>query len=159
MEKIIFFLIVFGIGSLFEYIKKLRQERADSSRAAETSHQRSVNFKGFQPFSRKMASFMTTAFPPASPEGESGASAKPSRNEVPEQKKPRPAFLPGETIENISGSEPLEVETFDEISTPELQSARQPDGDLTDTEAHYRRWRQAIIDSEILRPKFTDGLR
>ena len=30
MEKLILFLIVFGVGSFFEYLKKKREQRADS---------------------------------------------------------------------------------------------------------------------------------
>lgn len=161
MEKIILFLIVFGIGSLFEYLKKMREKRADLSRAAQPQRQRPVSFNGFTPFTRPEASLTSTSFPGVVPKtipAENQAAATEPRQPVREERSGKASpksFLPGETHQSFSDTEPLEVATPDEIASPVSGSEQQP----AQIDEHYRRWRQAIIDSEILRPKFIEEMR
>ncbi len=163
MEKIILFLIVIGVGSLFEYLKKLRKERADSSRAARPQSRRPVIFNGFTQFMNQAVSYTSSAtdsftvLSSETPQVNATAETRCQQSKEKPGKSERKAFLPGETHESISVTEPLEIETLGEITAPSTTRTEQQDE--ASAEAHYRRWRQAIIDSEILRPKFTDSLR
>lgn len=152
MEKIILFLIVFGIGSLFEYLKKRGKERAESPRAAtprpkaHSGNQTALNQFLNLRYGINVGNPTVTVKPDDAPVGE-----KEETDSLPPMHSP---FLPGErhavTMPKTDDA-PMELTELEEL--PEITDRRPTETDSA-TAAHYGRWRQAIIDTTILAPKF-----
>ena len=142
MEKLILFLIVFGVGSFFEYLKKKREQRADSvvgkifgsAPAAETAVQPAVAQK---PKSKPKNTARKPPLPVSSVQ-------TPSLPDISSQSQ-QPLVLPDE-----GGS--IFDTPIDEGGNE--QSVFAPGKQEQDLSEHYQRWRRAIIDSEILQRKF-----
>lgn len=178
MEKIILFLIIFGIGSLYEYIKQLREKRAGAEDAVAQQKSRPQGLEGAfrqffdAPARQSRPQGLGQAFKqffdapvqrqkPSSPR----QAARPARTEraaesiAPTASAPvapatpagsRSAFLPGELLEMKAPVDdtPMEVAELEPVVPP---------ADATENKAladHYARWRQAIIDTTIITPKF-----
>lgn len=158
MEKIILFLIIFGIGSLYEYIKQLREKRAGAEDAVAQQKSRPQGLEGaFRQFFDAPAQRQKAVSP--------RQAARPARTErtaesiAPTASAPvapattagsRSAFLPGELLEMKAPVDdtPMEVAELEPVAPP---------ADATENKAladHYARWRQAIIDTTIITPKF-----
>lgn len=139
MEKLILFLIVFGIGSLFEYLKQKREQRADSHVDKIASPRAAVVKKPHrQPRADKAA--QPRRIPPL-PQTEA-AQATPQLRTVAAKTPRQPAEEGGSIFDMPPGESLSEAAVF---APPEQDEQLQ---------RHYERWRRAVIDSEILRPKF-----
>lgn len=139
MEKLILFLIVFGIGSLFEYLKQKREQRADShvdkiasprAAAVKKPHRQPRIDKPAQP--QHMPPLPQTEAVPATARFRTAATKTPRQ----------PAEEGGSIFDMPPGESLSEAAIF---APPEQDEQLQ---------RHYERWRRAVIDSEILRPKF-----
>lgn len=159
MEKIILLLFFIGASSLFEYLKKRRQERAESSRTSDRSGQMSVNANPFAQFFKAGAIAapnqqhrrLPYVGPDQAPEPTHDIPAHKSTTK--KCKSPQP-FLPGELHQSPSEMQPMPeiaITDLDEINDTSTPSKDNPDDETT---RHYARWRQAIIDSAIITPKF-----
>ena len=142
MEKLILFLIVFGVGSFFEYLKKKREQRADSvvdkifgaGQASETAVQAEARKPKRKP--KKTARKPPLPVSCVQPSADAGSSSLSQQ----------PPVLPDE-----GGS--IFDTPIDEDGTEQTVFA--PSGKQEqDLSEHYQRWRRAIIDSEILQRKF-----
>lgn len=152
MEKIILFLIVFGIGSLFEYLKKKGKERAESPRAATprpTAHSgnpTAINQFLNLRYGLNVSNPTATVKPDEAPVSEKEGTDNPRTMPSP--------FLPGErhaiTVPETDDAQ-MELTELEEL--PEITDKRPTETDSA-TAAHYERWRRAIIDTTILTPKF-----
>lgn len=176
MEKIILFLIIFGIGSLYEYIKQLREKRAGAEDAVAQQKSRPQGLEGafrqffdlpaqqsrpqglgeaFRQFfdapgQRQKPSSPRQAARPAKTESAVDGVAPTASTPVATPAASRSAFLPGELLEMKAPSDdtPMEVAELEPMA---------PTADATQNKAlanHYARWRQAIIDTTIITPKF-----
>lgn len=139
MEKLILFLIVFGIGSLFEYLKQKREQRADghvdkivSPRAAAVKKPRR-QLRADKPA-------QPGRIPPL-PQPEA-APATPQLRTVAAKTPRQPAKEGGSIFDMPPGENLSEAAAF----APQEQDEQ--------LQRHYERWRRAVIDSEILRRKF-----
>lgn len=171
MEKIILFLIVFGVGSLYEYLKESRKKRAESPRAADQSPETAPG--AGNPFAQLFRSLESPA-PAAAPRRQqrqrqasarSAATAqqpvavRPTAAQKAQEAGQHPsssAFLPGElhaSPSEMQSMPEIQLEDLDEIAA--APAAVSPATDSGATARHYARWRQAIIDSEIITPKFS----
>lgn len=148
MEKIIIYVIVIAIGILFEYIKKKSRNETASTPVKKAPKQQAYNpflqFIDTTDDNQKPAPAHVTIPAPANDKTQSATSHKPKTH--PQTKhntdKSSMPFLPGE--QEISLSNPID-ETPIEVSSPKVPA---------DVAAHYARWRQAILDAEILQRKF-----
>lgn len=167
MEKIILFLIVFGIGSLYEYIRQLKEKRAKTAHAgksprAATDSEEAPAFQPFMSFNKMINNSLRDISraleeqPRKAPE----KPAPPVPAPAPLQTDSRQAakgksreFLPGELLDIPAAEPDLPME----IAEPE--SIKPLAGENVDkaTAEHYARWRQAIIDTTIITPKFDDN--
>lgn len=156
MEKIILFLIIFGIGSLYEYIKQLREKRAGAEDAVAQQKSRPQGlgeaFRQFfdAPGQRQKPSSPRQAARPAKTESAADGVAPTASTPVATPAASRSAFLPGELLEMKAPADdtPMEVAELEPVA---------PTADATQNKAladHYARWRQAIIDTTIITPKF-----
>lgn len=178
MEKIILFLIIFGIGSLYEYIKQLREKRAGAEDAVAQQKSRPQGLEGaFRQFfdlpaQQSRPQGLGEAFrqffdapgqrqKPSSPR----QAPRPAKTEsatdsiAPTASAPvapatpagsRSAFLPGELLEMKAPADdtPMEVAELEPVAPPAGATENKALAD------HYARWRQAIIDTTIITPKF-----
>lgn len=143
MEKIILFLIIFGIGSLFEYLKKMKEKKAGLEGMADAP----------LPHSRKMPGRMTPidamTHSAAVPAPESTARTVSAQR--PQQAR-NTTFLPGERLRNISHDN--DIAATEPQESPAIGAITASDAPDPEREAHFQHWRQAIIDAEILQRKF-----
>lgn len=167
MEKIILFLIVFGVGSLYEYIRQLREKRAKAGHAG--TSRGAASGKGSSPALRPLISFnqmMDSSLrdirrtfeshpdeTPEKPAPPASAPLQPDSRPAAGAKGTTRGFLPGE-LPGIPAAEP---DILMEIAEPE--TIKPLPGNTVDkaTADHYARWRQAIIDTTIITPKFDDN--
>lgn len=144
MKEIISILILFGLTSLFEYIKQMRKKRAESQRAESPSPRR--------PEPVAMAAMAVPAafrMRPVHPAPERQYHETKSSEEAPKDK--NRSFLPGEAVAMsapVADETPIEIVDLDAAPAVETGDAGSP------AARHYERWRRAIIDAEILSPKF-----
>lgn len=139
MEKLILFLIVFGIGSLFEYLKQKREQRADSH-ADKIASPRATAVKEPRRQPRADKPVQPRRIPPL-PQPEAAPATPQLRTVAP--KTPRQPAKEGGSIFDMPPGENLsEAAAF----APQEQDEQ--------LQRHYERWRRAVIDSEILRRKF-----
>lgn len=152
MEKIILFLIIFGIGSLYEYVKELNRKKARSEgnhtdAPRQSQRQRSPFGMRFPEMPAMPSALRETPHPVYQPivTEETGEEMS--------------AFLPGEQISVArpeaqtamsQGAEPSS-ELKEESRIGSIADASQTDAEL---QAHYSHWRQAIIEAEIIQRKF-----
>ncbi len=142
MEKLILFLIVFGVGSFFEYLKKKREQRADSvagkifgsAQASETKARTVAQNPRRKPkkVERKPPLPVSCVQTPA----DAGIS----------RLSQQPPALPDE-VGSIFDESPID----EAGKNQEVFASGKQEQDLSE---HYQRWRRAIIDSEILQRKF-----
>ncbi len=139
MEKLILFLIVFGIGSLFEYLKQKREQRADSH-ADKIASPRATAVKEPRRQPRADKPAQPRRIPPL-PQPEA-APATPQLRTVAAKAPRQPAKERGSIFNMPPGESMSEAAAF----APQEQDEQ--------LQRHYERWRRAVIDSEILRRKF-----
>lgn len=139
MEKLILFLIVFGIGSLFEYLKQKREQRADSH-VDKIASPRATAVKEPRRQPRADKPVQPRRIPPL-PQPEA-APATPQLRTVAAKTPRQPAKEGGSIFDMPPGESLSEAAVF---APPEQDEQLQQ---------HYERWRRAVIDSEILRRKF-----
>lgn len=159
MEKIILLLFFIGASSLFEYLKKRRQERAESSRPSARSGQTAVNTNPFAQFfnagAMAAANQQHGRLPYVSPDqAPEPPHDIPAHKSTTKNRKTQQPFLPGELHQSPSEMQPMPeiaITDLDEINDTTVPSLDNPDDETT---RHYARWRQAIIDSAIITPKF-----
>ena len=159
MVKIILLLFFIGASSLFEYLKKRRQEREESSHPSDSSDLMTIKANPFAQFFKAGAIAATNQQPGRRPHVRSNQSPD-LYQEVPayksttkKRKTPQP-FLPGELHQSPFEMPPMPEKTLtdlDEINDTTVSAQNNPNDD---TARHYARWRQAIIDSAIITPKF-----
>ncbi|MCM1077389.1 MAG: hypothetical protein NC411_08535 [Bacteroides sp.] len=164
MEKIISFLLVIGISILFEGISRWWRKGNDSSRQDE-SDVKSSSFANFFKSLDRQTSAMTRASrmapfaihgseddeedDEADMEANIGQALPPTAHSV---ESPHPSIEPHPSIAEMT--EP-ESDSMDETMDRAPLRLKVDESDAAVAE-HYRRWRQAIIDSEIIRPKYID---
>lgn len=163
MEKIILFLIVFGIGSLYEYIKQLKEKRDRADSAA--SHQNRKPQGGIEGMFRQFFEMAEPESRPAQAAGRPGpkrtADKAPAAPRITATPAPSMAgnhttaasgqtFIPGELLDMTPRAEEPPME----IAEPEILSAPVDETVSKAAAEHYARWRQAIIDTTIITPKF-----
>lgn len=136
MEKLILFLIVFGIGSLFEYLKQKREQRADGH-VNKIASPRAAAVKKPRRQLRADKPAQPGRIPPL-PQPEA---AQQLRTVAP--KTPRQPADEGASI--------FDLPSVESLSEAAAFAPQEQDGQL---QQHYERWRRAVIDSEILRRKF-----
>ncbi len=162
MEKIILFLIVFGIGSLYEYLKQMKEkkERAGSATSAKTDIKNAMARQKAE--IQKMFNNLggiTPVIAPIEATGAETATTQKTKTHVTNKKenkkdiigktaKPRKSFLPGELLSASLITEGTENTNSKESSITDNAAEEKSRSD------HYERWRRAIIDSEILQRKF-----
>lgn len=136
MEKLILFLIVFGIGSFYEYLKQKREKRADSAVSPNPAPLR-------RPKPVKIRPETMNAKPQSVP---------PVPDKVPKAKKADSAQKtePGVILPEERGSI-FDMPQNRTESESSIFAAPKRDKEL---QQHYERWRRAIIDSEIIQRKF-----
>ena len=159
MVKMILLLFFIGASSLFEYLKKRRQEREESSHPSDSSDLMTIKANPFAQFFKAGAIAATNQQPGRRPHVRSNQSPDLDQ-EVPayksttkNRKTPQP-FLPGELHQSPFEMPPMPEKTLtdlDEINDTTVSAQNNPNDD---TARHYARWRQAIIDSAIITPKF-----
>lgn len=148
MEKIILFLIVIGVSALFDYLGKRVKKGADKSRAHSSGHQSPYRQPKASPRPTTDMAFQSI---PRFPVEDPVLVMAPETESSTLRPGPATSFLPGEV---------MEITEPDSISEPSPISSIETDGSpilsVTDNENadHFRRWRQAVIDSEILTPKY-----
>lgn len=162
MVKIILLLFFIGASSLFEYLKKRRQEREESSHPSDSSDSSDMMTIKANPFAQF---FKAGAIAAANQQPGRRPHVRPNQSpdldqEVPDyksttknRKTPQP-FLPGELHQSPFEMPPMPEKTLtdlDEVNDTTVSAQNNPNDD---TERHYARWRQAIIDSAIITPKF-----
>ncbi|MCI8999287.1 MAG: hypothetical protein HFJ95_09920 [Muribaculaceae bacterium] len=137
MEKIIIYVLIIAIGVLFDFIKK---------RARKTASSTSVNKSPTPQLQDSFQQFFALQDTPTERKSQSAKRPEPvqkqERKPVAKHQPSKP-FLPGETeiaLPAIS-DEPESIKVKERETPPEVA-------------AHYARWRQAILDAEILQRKF-----
>lgn len=142
MEKLILFLIVFGIGSLFEYLKQKREQRADSH-ADKIASPRAAAVKKPRRQPRADKPAQPGRIPPLpQPEAAQATQATQQLRTVAPKTPRQPAKEGGSIFDMPPGENLSEAAAF----APQEQDEQ--------LQRHYERWRRAVIDSEILRRKF-----
>lgn len=127
MEKIIIYAFIIAIVALFDYIKK---------RAKGTQSPKKVNSpRPNRPVPPDIQPMAVATQPISTPRQQPKPSTPPKQ---PQQ------FLPGEEVDDMIL--PMEETPKPETMTGERTSQQNAE--------HYARWRQAIIDAEILQRKF-----
>ncbi len=144
MEKIISILIIFGLTSLYEYIKQMRKKRAESQRAEFQARRRPA------PVAAGMAApFSTEVREPNTVMRHENHAERPRRETPKDNHK---TFLSGENVTIplvVDDEKPIEIVDLD-ANDSSVGTAVTSSGSVD----HYERWRQAIIDAEIITPKF-----
>ncbi len=143
MEKIIIYAFIIAIVALFEYTKK-RAQGAQSRKKVDTPK------RNVPPVAADWEAMFGPAQPipaparPAAPQHQKATTApeKPARPSTPP--KPTQQFLPGEQTDEISL--PMEATPAPGTLTGSVSTQQNAE--------HYARWRQAIIDAEVLQRKF-----
>lgn len=136
MEDIIIWIVFIAIGALWEFVGKKKSDSRSRAGAAAPAPMT------IDPDSR-----------PSSPKSSQSASHRPE--------KPKPAYRPMtqadaepvSEVEILSDTPLLDTPLTSDIDTPPYNTG-QPDAARHDREAHFRRWRQAIIDTQVLERKF-----
>lgn len=143
MEKIIIYILIIAIGILFDFIKK-RVRKSAASKPENKAPKPQISTPFLQ-FSNLQAAPMPTHPAPmtASPQ-EKTKKDKQKKEEIRRVQSQNAAtpFLPGEQ----------EISALTTVETAPIETTQKEDP--TDISAHYSRWRQAIIDAEILQRKF-----
>ncbi|MCM1356812.1 MAG: hypothetical protein NC212_10460 [Staphylococcus sp.] len=159
MEKIITFIVVLALGSLYEFLKQRAAARKDavpdkdtSAGKASMSLSSSLPRFNLQDLARTFTS-TTTAKPHRNPSRRTHKKAEATPAERPSS---HSGFLPGELLQIPTPEQleqagtPMEIIEPETLDTPRDSS---PARTATDDE-HYARWRRAIIDAAIITPKF-----
>lgn len=155
MEKIISFLIVFGVAALFEFLKD-RKKKADSSRAATSQPKRSSYRRPYANALSELEGLLDMRIPdsPAGPPHPLPVADE--RDNTTDCHNGR-TFLPGESHHRPVTVPEQEEELMELVSLPELPDASGSDHIETAEDRrlaeHYERWRRAIIDTAILTPR------
>ncbi|MDE6861104.1 MAG: hypothetical protein K2J65_11925 [Duncaniella sp.] len=144
MEKIIIYAFIIAIGILFEYIKK--RVRGDQSPNLKNQAKKT---DAPQPAAwQTMFSSAKSKIAPAlriermsETRTDTSVKRQPRQDDIPE---PPKQFLPGEDFGEM-------ITPIEESPMSEPMQETNPPGNNAE---HYARWRQAILDAEILQRKF-----
>lgn len=140
MEKIIIYVIIIAAGVLFDFIKK-RARKSATSQQANKPPKPQAQFPLLQFSDLNIPRNKPELIPSDKHETAPGRVIKQEPEKI-KHDKLSAAFLPGEkeiSLPDITDDTPME------ISKQEVPA---------DVAAHYARWRQAILDAEILQRKF-----
>lgn len=136
MEKLILFLIVFGIGSFYEYLKQKREKRADSAVSPNPAPLRRPKPVKIRPETMTAKQQSVPPVPDKVPKAKKADSAQKTESGV---------ILPEE------GGSIFDMPQNRAESESSIFAPPKRDKEL---QQHYERWRRAIIDSEIIQRKF-----
>lgn len=144
MEDIIIWIVLIAIGALWEFVGKKKGE------SRSRTHSGTPAPAPFKPVAQ------SSSPAPAKPVAQSTSPAKSSHFS---QEKSRPVYKPMRvendqelaTVEILSDTPLTDTPLSIDTDTPTFSDAAQT---ASDREAHFRRWRQAIIDTQVLERKF-----
>lgn len=136
MEKLILFLIVFGIGSFYEYLKQKREKRADSAVSPNPAPLRRPKPVKTRPETIKPKPLSAPPVPDKAKAAKKAVSSP----------KPKPGEILPEEGGSIFDMPQNRAESESSIFAPPKRDK--------ELQQHYERWRRAIIDSEIIQRKF-----
>lgn len=147
MKEIIALLVILGISWLFDQIKKFKAKHTNQ-KPPKIPHQY-IREQEATVNTTRAESHLSEGF--MKKEEHFGEGAMPRHVEYSPivQSNKAESFLPGETIEARE-----EIEAMAQKEEEEKRRERNENLDPVDADSHFNRWRQAVIDSEILRPKY-----
>lgn len=145
MEKIIIYAFIIAIGILFEYIKKrVRGDQSPNSKKQAQKDEAPLPVPWQVMFDSAKSRIAPVMRMERMPETKTEASVKRQPRQDAAMPEPPKQFLPGEDISEI-------ITPIEETPVSEPMPEANPPADNTE---HYARWRQAILDAEILQRKF-----
>lgn len=142
METIILWIVIIAVGAVWERIKK-KADKDDQWQPPGTSP---LPAPCDAPWAHPELTTPAKASRPA-----------PQRTApTPASEKPKPAPLPHayKPIQNTASDTVMEIETLDDDNNPITAESKMSAQDLEARQAHYDRWRKAILDTQILERKF-----
>lgn len=140
METIILWIVIIAVGAVWERIKK-KADKDEQWRPPGTSPLPApCDAPWAQPHTKATAKPQRQA-----QSGTAAAAPKPKQASLPHAYKP----IKDTTPDNV-----MEIETLDEDNGTITAGSKMTDQDIRARQAHYDRWRKAILDTQILERKF-----
>lgn len=148
MEKIIIWVVLMVGAVLYEQIKKYLAEKGKHSDEEKPK-------KRPRPVRQQMRPVMNRPAPPPPPDAAPGDTGQPSgRFETPLARAARLRSLPAEGECALSEHHLHPVDTDEAPAAPAVDVAAATEEERKAREAHFARWRRAIVDTQILERKF-----
>lgn len=158
MKEIIIYLVIIAGGLLFDFIKKKIKKSSDSVQVNEPS--KSTPWEANEEFA-----FLNPLGNPFHPQASEqyvnpekidkasleGLSITEAHHEPRPQMRPK---APDVKYQKIDSAQKIETMGQPSIEESQIAVALSPEAQNTELEAHYARWRQAIIDAQIIQRKF-----
>ncbi|MCM1139574.1 MAG: hypothetical protein NC221_06940 [Duncaniella sp.] len=156
MKEIIIYLVIIAGGLLFDFIKKKMKKSSDSVQVNETSNpspwEEAEGFDFFKNVDKPIR--FQAAEPYVNPETDSLVQPEPIKIADPEHTFTQQAKEQAVKIHTAGPQPVIELDEQSAIEESPMAAMATPDEQNAALAAHYDRWRQALIDAQIIQRKF-----